>query len=156
MKMLYFLRVILLSFEAILILGGVYFLYAYADLAQSMADRASISEDMLKYLTFLPVGIAGWVFVESRKLVFEKDTMAKLLVNWPDYWRLKAHINATFLFAILFTLISFAPWFVKQHLSSGLGFVLFCLGIFGQFVVAASVYLAGFKIQELATDAPKS
>lgn len=155
MKVIYFLRVVLVSIEAFLIFGAAYLLYAHPNLAQSMADEVSITDEMLKYLTFVPVGVAGWIFVESRKLVFEKETMAKLLVSWPDYWKLKAHINATFLFAVVFTLVSFAPWFVKQHLTSGPGFVMFFLGIFGQFAVAASVYFAGFKIQELATDVPK-
>lgn len=149
MRSIYFIRVLFISVEAFLIALAGYILISHRSHADALARSISINDDILKALNLIPLGLAIWIFTESKKLVFEKESHAKVLTEWPDYWKLKCHIFASLVYAVVFTTISLAPWLDKQGISIGSGLVLFLLGFGGQVVVAASIYGAGFQMNEI-------
>ena len=140
MRALYFIRVLFVSIEALLIIAASYLLIEHQSWADSIAKSTSINEDILKGLNLIPLGLAVWIFTEAKKLVFEKESHAKLLTAWPDFWKLKCHIYASLLYATGFTVVSLLPWLDKRGISIGAGLVLFLLGLGGQSIVAASIY----------------
>ncbi|MDB5814724.1 MAG: hypothetical protein JWN23_1841 [Rhodocyclales bacterium] len=148
MKFLYQLRVLLISFESLIIIGSLYLAVEQKEILQRAAASLSIDGEVLKYMMLLPIALLAWIAKELRDLVFENARVARLLVSWPDYWKLKAHVSAALVFAITFAVTSVTPWLFQAGISSGFNLLLFALSLLGQLSVAASVYSARFQIQE--------
>jgi len=147
-KLLYTLKVILISTEAALLLSAaLMFIFAkpYIILA---SQSLSINEELEKFIILAPIGISGWLLNELRQIVFEDEKSAKLLVTWPSYWKLKAHISVSLLYCGLFTLLAIIPWLTQKGTKTDLGFTLFTTGLTGLLIVASSVYTARFTIKE--------
>lgn len=154
-KFFYFLRTCLLSFEATLIALALYVLMEQQALFDALAGKISVNDDILRGIMLSPLALAVWIFVEAKKLVFEKDAQAKVLTAWGDFWKLKCHIQVSLLYAGAFLLISLLPWLDKRGISIGSGLVLFLLALVGQVIVALSIYNAGFQLQEILAGIPK-
>lgn len=155
MKILYFFRVLLIGFEsATLCLSWFAWTYFLAEI-DALASAVSLNQDLLKYLMLVPIGLAAWVVKELLQLPFENEAATKLLVGWPEYWKLKLHIWCSVGFAVLFACTSIVPWLVTSGVSTGLGLLLFATSILGQLSLATSVYSARFRIKELLVHAPK-
>jgi hypothetical protein len=150
---LYWLRVTVLSLEAvILLLAAMIWLVFRTDL-ESLASTLSLNEEFLKYMFVAPVGIGIWVVNESRLLLQEDKDTIKVLTAWPDYSLLKVHVWVALTYCLVFAALSLIPWAAKSGVSSGMGLLLFLVAVTGQFIVAASVYAARIKVRELLAHA---
>lgn len=148
-KILYTVRVIAISFEAV-VLAAAYALWITSPIeVQSVASLLLVDPELTKFLMLLPSAIAAWVFNECRALLQEDKETIRVLVQWEDYWRLKIHVWAALLYTSTFTLISLAPWLAKSAITSGGGLILFAASLVGQFVVAIGVYTARIRVKEL-------
>lgn len=154
-KAFYFLRVCVLSFEAVLIALAIYLLMEQQSLLDALAAKISVNDDVLKGVMLSPLALAAWIFLEAKKLVFEKDANATVLTAWEDFWKLKCHINVSLVYACVFLFVSLLPWLDKRGISVGSGLVLFLLALVGQAIVALSIYNAGFQLQEILVGIPK-
>lgn len=153
MRAIYWLRVIVFSIEAFLLLAAyLAWTNLQADLA-SIAGRLTLNEELLKYLILLPLGLGGWVATELVHLLHEDKETTRILSAWSDYWKLKVHVWVSLLYAVLFSFLSIAPWLVKSGVSSAGGLLLFFISIAGQLVVAASVYVARLQVKESIANA---
>lgn len=156
MRILYFVRVLIIGLEAFLIgIAGLCWYHFSADLTR-LATNISINDEMLKYLMVVPVGLGVWVANELRQLLPEDKATTRLLVEWPDYWKLKVHLWTSLLYAVVFVCLSIAPWVVRSGISTGIGLLLFLTSIIGQLILAASVYAARLKVKELLAYAPEA
>jgi succinate-acetate transporter protein len=63
------------------------------------------------------------------------------------------HIWAALSYALLFALLSIAPWTVKAGITTAAGLLLFITSILGQFAVAASIYVARLRVKEILSHA---
>lgn len=154
MRALYFLRVVLVSVEALLIgVAGLAWYHFPADL-NHLAATISFDDEILKYLMAVPVGLAIWVANELRQLLQEDKATARILVGWPDYWKLKLHLWASLAYAGIFVCLSMAPWVVREGISTGIGLLLFVTSIIGQVSLALTVYAARLRVKELLANAP--
>ena len=155
MKVLYFLRVLLISVEALLIgMSGLTW-YRFSEDLSRLAATISLNEEILKYLMVGPVGLAVWVANELRQLLQEDKSTTRFLVEWPEYWKLKLHLWVSLLYAAVFVSLSIAPWVVRAGISTGIGLLLFLTSIVGQTFLAASVYAARLRMKELLSHAPE-
>ena len=106
MRALYLLRVIVVSVEALVLAGAwlafVYFRSEFESLATSLA----LNEEVLKYLMLLPTALAAWIINETRVLLQEDKETVRILTDWADYWKLKAHTWTSLGFAVLFAFMS--------------------------------------------------
>jgi hypothetical protein len=152
-RVVYFLRVLFISFEALTLCVLAYAATSYSQELQSLASSVSMNDEMMKYLMLLPAGLAVWVLNELRQLVFEDEKTAKLLIKWPEYWKLKCHIWVALIYTFLFSAASSIPWLSKTGISTGSGIALFASCIVGQLIVAMSVYSARFSVREITIDA---
>lgn len=154
MRALYFLRVALISVEALLIgVSGLVWYHFPADINR-LAATMSLDDAILKYLMAVPVGLAIWVANELRQLLQEDEVTTRILVSWPDYWKLKLHLWASLAYAGIFVCLSIAPWVVREGISTGIGLLLFLISIVGQVSLASSVYAARLRVKEILANGP--
>lgn len=152
MKIAYFIRTFFISVEFLIIAVSVYLYFNYEIDIVKFSKSLKINEEIGKYFIMLPLGLAVWIFLETKKIVFDNSAFSKLLVSWPEYWKLKMHLQVTLIYAALFSFISIIPWLTKEGVESGFGLLLFSCGLTGQLVVSASLFFAGFAIQERAAN----
>lgn len=151
--LLYWVRVIALSFEALVLLAAGMLWFFFKLELDSLANTLSLSEEFLKYIFVAPVGIGMWVVHESRLLLQEDKESIRVLIEWPDYPLLKAHVWVGLIYCFIFAAISVVPWAAESGVSNGAGLLLFLTAIAGQLIVAASVYVARIKVRELLAHA---
>lgn len=150
---LYWLRVVVISIEALVILLAAMVWIVFRSELESFAIVLTLNEEFLKYMFVAPVGLSLWVVNESRVLLQEDKETIKILTAWPEYRLLKIHIWVGLLYALLFAALSVVPWAAKSGVSSGTGLLLFVAAIAGQFIVAASVYTARINVKEIIAHA---
>lgn len=155
MRALYFFRVLLVSPEALLIGIAVLVWYHFSTDLGNLATTISPNDEVLKYLMLVPVGLAVWVVNELRQLLQEDKSITRLLLGWPDYWKLKLHLWVSLVYATIFVCFSVAPWVVRAGISTDIGLLLFLTSIIGQLILAASVYAARLRVKELLANAPE-
>lgn len=153
MKIFYTLRVLIISFEALLLAVAGLVWVRFHGVLQAFATSLELNQEVLKYLMFLPSAIAVWVINECRVLLQDETNTVRLLTLWDDYWRLKTHVWVALFYAVTFTLVSLLPWTVKSGISTGTGLLLFVISILGQLVLAASVYAARIRVKEFLVHA---
>lgn len=153
MRILYLLRVVLVSVEA-LVLAATWlaFLYLWSEF-QSLATSFSLNDEVLKYLMLMPTALAVWIINETRVLLQEDKDTVRILTAWTDYWKLKAHTWATLGYAVVFAFMSLIPWAAKSGISTGTGLLLFVASIVGQLSLAISVYAARIRVNEIIAHA---
>jgi len=151
--MLYVLRVVIVSIEA-LVLAGTWlaFLYFGSEL-ESLATSLSLNNEILNYLMLMPTALAVWIIKEARVLLQEDKETVRILTEWADYWKLKAHTWASLGYALVFACMSLMPWAAKSGIGTGTGLLLFIASIVGQLSLAISVYAARIRVNEIIAHA---
>lgn len=147
-KIFYFFRVLFVSVEMLVIYVGVLAWCFFRPELQAAALSLNLNSEIQKWLMLFPVGLAVWVFRECRLLLQESDDVARFLVVWDDYWRIKVHVWVSLIYSICFSCLSATPWVLRSGLSSAGGLLLFCMSALAQGVCAASVYMARIEIGE--------
>lgn len=148
-KALYFFRTLIVSVEAFILLAALLAHQCFGAEINNAILKLSIDAEFSKLLMALPFGLAIWILSELRKLVFENAVATTILLQWPDYWRLKTHIWCSVIFAAVFVCISIVPWLLKAGISDGVGLTILLTSILGQLTVAGSIYFASFRIREV-------
>ena len=148
MRFLYGLRVALISVEALVLAFGWLAWKCLAPQLQEISGSLALNDEILKYLMLLPTALAVWVFNEARGLLQEDKETIQLLVKWPDYWKLKAHVWVSLIYAVVFACMSLLPWVEKSGISTGGGMLLFVTSIIGQLSLTISVYVARITLKE--------
>lgn len=149
MKIIYGLRVALLSFEALilsLIPASIYYL---ADNIEKFSSGLSINDEVMKTILLLPLVLSAWIINELRQLLIEDKDTTKILTAWPDYWRLKAHVHTSLIYMVIFAILSLLPWGIEDGLKSGTGLIIFATSLLGQLILALNVYNARIRIREI-------
>lgn len=153
MRALYLLQVIVVSVEA-LVLAGTWLAFLYFGTEfESLATSLSLNDEVLKYLMLMPTALAVWIINETRVLLQEDKETIRILTDWEDYWKLKAHTWVSFGYAVVFAFMSLIPWAVKSGISTGTGLLLFVASIIGQLFLAISVYAARIRVKEIIAHA---
>lgn len=147
-KAIYYCRVYLISLEflAILItlLNIIFFEHFFNEVSKSLKPN----DELLKWLILLPTGLFIWIVKEGRETLISEKHSA-IIVNWPGYWTLKAHIIASLAYALLFTITAAYPWLSEENIKIGKNFILFSHSSIGCLIVAAHLYFAKAKINEI-------
>ncbi|TDM09010.1 MAG: hypothetical protein C4K60_06555 [Ideonella sp. MAG2] len=149
MRLIYFARVFFISFEFLALAISVLLVKFFESEANAITSALAINEELTKFAMLLPITLFAWCANEGRDMIFSNQDHSKILVNWPDYWKLKHHIFASLLFSLIFCLLSIFPWLSKSGVSTGIGLILFSSGCFGSILVAAQIYSAKMSINEV-------
>lgn len=106
------------------------------------------NEEVLKYLLFLPISFFVWIVKEAKDMVVSEKEHLKILVNWPDYWKFKIHVNVSLFYALIFLLVSALPWFGFISPRGVVSLFLFVTGLVGEFIVSACIYFSQIALKE--------
>lgn len=149
MQFIYFARVFFFSFEFLALALTFLCVRLFEHEANALASALAINEELIKWAILLPVTLFVWCANEGRDLIFSNPDHSKILVNWPDYWKLKQHVVASLTFSLIFCLLSGFPWLSKSGIATGLGLIFFVAGCVGCMMVAAQLYVAKMTINEI-------
>lgn len=155
MRILYVLRVTVISLEALILAVSCLSFRLFDAELESLAASFSLNDEILKYLMLMPIGLAAWIFNESRALLQEDNETILILTGWEDYWKLKAHTWVGLGYAVLFVFMSLMPWVSKSGVSTGIGFLLFVSSVFGQLALTISIYVARIRAKEILVHAKR-
>jgi hypothetical protein len=138
MKALYYLRVFFVSYEFLTLLA-TFGLYAiWSDEILSVFQGVRTSDDALKWLVAYPIGLAGWMLKDGVGVLFPDEKSNRILHEWPEYWRLKAHFDVGLFYSISLTVPCVLVWvFDKLKTIEG-------AWVFGACAVALSVSAYSF------------
>lgn len=149
MRFLYFARVFFVSLEFLVLTLTFFCARLFESHASALASVLAINEELIKWAILLPITLFAWCANEGRDLIFSNPEHSKILVNWPDYWKLKQHVVASLIFLIIFCALSGLPWLSKSGITTGTGLIFFTAGCIGCIIVAAQLYAAKISINEI-------
>ena len=149
MKMLIeFLRFFFVSFESVVFLLLLMCLFCVSQSGFSFANDLMANNEIVKYLSLLPVGVFVWMFVYLRKLLFPEKDINKIMQSWPDYYKLKSCIYAAMLWGVVFSVAAIVGWILSITGIFEASFILITCSILGSLIDACSVYFAEISINE--------
>ena len=140
-------RVLIISFEFLLILVGLVVFFFY-DWMLSDFGKLSLNDDALKWAFVLPLTIVAATLKEGVSILFPNEEKAKAFSEWPDYWKLKAHFNVGISTSIVLGVSCFLIW-IGNKLEENNWLFLFSIFTASLLVNAYSFYLAKIKIKSL-------
>jgi hypothetical protein len=149
MNLLYFLRVVIISFEFTILIGMAGVLTFMGNTVGNVSVTLDVNSELMNWAVLLPISLFVWCANECRAIVIEDKESGRVLVNWPDYWKLKQHIIVALLYALVFCGISTYPWLGKVGIGSSSSLVHFLAGTLGIICVAAHLYFAKLAISEI-------
>lgn len=153
MRALYLLQVSIISVEALVLASAWLVNQYFGTEIEFIATSISLNDEVLRNLMLMPTALAVWIINEVRVLLQEDKETIRILTDWDDYWKLKAHIWVSLGYAVVFVLMSLIPWVAKSGISTGTGLLLFAASIIGQLVLAISVYAARIRVKEIIAHA---
>lgn len=149
MRFLYFIRVFFISIEFLVLILTFFCVKFFEPHASAIASALSVNEELMKWAILLPITLSAWCANEGRDLIFSNPDHSKILVNWPDYWKLKQHVFTSLFFLIIFCGLSGFPWLSKSGITTGTNLIFFIAGCLGCIIVAAQIYAAKISINEI-------
>lgn len=149
MRVLYLLRVVLISVEALVLAATLLAFSYFGREFESIAASLVLNDEVLKYLMLMPAALAVWIINETRVLLQEDKETVRILTGWDDYWKLKTHAWFSLGYAVVFAFMSLIPWAAKSGIGTGTGLLLFTASIVGQFSLAIGVYAARIRVKEI-------
>lgn len=142
------LRFFFLSPEAIVVLLGIFVEARYPSSVLSFAAFINVPDEQLKYLVMLPAGLCGWAFVSGRRLLFPEKDKFNVLLEWPDYWKLKAGFSAALAWSVIFMCISITVWFADWNQPASISLTALAVSMLGAAICALSIYNAQTSVEE--------
>jgi hypothetical protein len=148
MRIAYWIRVVTISQEMLVIVLGMSAWVAFQEPISKWASLISVDGALKEYIVFLPIALFTWAATEGRQVLHAEGDSAKLLVAWPDYWKLRAHVCVSLFFGFFFATASIVPWMFGVPLAKGIGLLVFLTTSIGALVVCTSLYFARIRIRE--------
>lgn len=111
MKALYYFRIFLISNEFLFLTCCIAIYIFFGDTLRVYFLKSPINQDALEWAMLFPIGISGWTLKEGIGVIFPDDRTNKILHEWADYWKLKAHFDIGVFNSIIYLLPCISVWF---------------------------------------------
>ncbi|WP_271410752.1 hypothetical protein [Pseudomonas sp. Q1-7] len=148
MKFLYYVRVLLVSFEFLIVVFMAAIYLAFNDQIDTLILSGSPNEKAVDWLILYPMAVGAWVLNEARNVLFPTGGADSVLHQWEGYWRLKAHYNVG-LFYCLFPIVPCVLVWLFNSIFTSWGITLFFACVVVVSVSAISFYQANVRLREL-------
>lgn len=148
MKAIYYLRVIFVSIEALVILLGITLFYYCESEIVSFIVNFKPNDKALEWVVTYPLGLLAWMLKYGVSVLFPDPEKLKILHEWPGYWRLRTHFNVGLAYGLLAALVCVIVW-LKGGIGSAKELYIFIVSAFVLSVSASSFYLANIKLKEI-------
>lgn len=109
---------------------------------------SSFDSQALQWLALYPLGLAAWVFQSGSLVLFPSEKADKILHEWPDYWKLKAHFNIGIIYSIFWAVSAATPWTLGSF-NTAYGAISLAASILGASISALSFYQANLTLREI-------
>ena len=146
-KLRYFLRVIIISPEATILLLA-YLALTFSKEVSVISQKTSIVSEAVKTIALVSGPVLVWIFMECQKILFPTEKQGVLQV-WEGYWQLRIHSFVSLIYSVVFFITPFLLWALNLNLKNPSYFILFLCSLLGQFILALSVYHARIRIREI-------
>lgn len=148
-KLMSFIFVFIISFEFLSILIALFLAFFWPTPLAYVVENLNLTDESLKYLSFVPLGLGVWSINQSRKLLFPDHEKKQVLHEWPDYWKLKVRFNVSFIYACIFTFTGLSCWLLKFTAQNPLHLAILSFSILGAVSLAVSIYWARVSLDEI-------
>jgi hypothetical protein len=142
------LRFFFVSGEAVLVAVGILIETRYSAEVSALAALIKISDEQLQYCVMIPAGLCSCTFIYGRKLLFPDGSKSSILIDWPDYWRLKAGFSAALAWSVVFFVASIIVWFADWKQPTPIALIALFVSLCGSGMCAFSVYSAQINVDE--------
>lgn len=149
MKLVYIFRVCFISIEFFILLTWLLLFTEFKAKITELITGLTLSSEVGSYLILLPIAIFINIYKDSHQLLFAEKENIKLLVRWPDYWKLKTHVYVSLFYGAFYLIASSLAWFYTEWINNPLTFITFISACIGLICVASSIYFAKMSILEL-------
>lgn len=146
MKTFYYFRVFFISYEFLfLVLCLAVYLFSQEILSKYF-PLSTLNKDAVKWAMLFPGGVVGWTLKEGVSVIFPSEKREKVLHEWPDYWKLKAHLDVGIFNSIAFIIPCFSVW-IMSALNTLVGAWLFVSFAGALAINAFSFYAAKITVK---------
>jgi hypothetical protein len=142
------LRFFFISLETLVVLVGLIVELQYSSQILSFVVSINPPDGALSYLTMLPVVLCGWNFASGRKLLFPQKDQSNVLLEWPDFWRLKAGFTAALAWSVVFAAISIVTSLSDWKVPTSMAWISLAVSTAGAAICSLSIYNAQTNVEE--------
>jgi hypothetical protein len=144
------LRLCLISFEAVFVLAIVVYLYYFPSFFIDIGVKFKTNNEVWKLLPGIPLLYASVSIGLSWKVLIPSDnSKTKILYQWPEYWRLKYRVVASFIICGMAAIGSIIIWVWSNDLSECTIGTIFISSMVVPVPSIFTQFLAAFKVREL-------
>ena len=150
MKLLEFIKIVFISFEAAFLLALFLAFKYFPDALQSVGHQFKTNSDVWKFIPTVPLIICGFSIQYAWKILNPLNGSSnRILHEWPDYWKLKLRVILSIFICILCVVTAAVVWIYASSLTEIMTGALFVGSCGVALIVACHELLAAFKIREL-------
>lgn len=148
MKVIYYLRVTLVSVEVLVALLGTLFFGLFEAEIVSFIGSFKPNDKALEWVIAYPLGLMVWMLRDGVTVLFPDSEKSKILHQWPGYWGLRAHFNVGLAYGFVASLTCLIIW-LKGGVSNAKELYVFLVSAIVLSISAFSFYFANIKIKEM-------
>lgn len=108
---------IVVSFETVAFLTVLAFYVRFPQPVEWVGTRLAGTDDRVRYLCFIPVGILALIVKSAKELLFPSDSDLRVLHEWPRYRMLRDRYTISILWAIVCASTGVVVWALKLPIS---------------------------------------
>ena len=99
-----------MSFEFLVLLIWCILFFGHISLPDYVTTNAVLTDDKIKWISLLPVGLLGLVFKNSSSLLFPDKDKLEIITDFPDFWILRNMLSVTQFYSVLFAALGVFAW----------------------------------------------
>ncbi len=150
MKFLEIGRVIFISPECLLLLLATAIYFYYPESFIDIGNQFKSNYEVWKFIPTIPLTVCGFSIQYAWKILFPKENESNhLLLNWPNYWKLKLRVLVSVILCVACVLSALYIWIYINTLNEKAIGAIFFVAVSISITVAFNQFLAAFKTREL-------
>ena len=123
--------------------------YWQCSFVRDLFATVKVSDELKIVLMGMPLAVSVWIFNEVRKVWWPEVKNKTILINWPDYYRVKCCCIVACFYAFVCSAFAIAGTVFETSLVAGLGLYLVIISLIVELVSGASCWLASLNIHQI-------
>lgn len=129
------LRTIVVSIEFLILLAWVIAFVINAEIPDWIKANTLLTDDKIKWLSLVPVGIMVLIFKDSSSFLFPSKDKQDIITDFPDYWIIRNMLSATIFYAVVFSVLGLLAWMLNTSKDSSRLVITLLAAVMGSGVV---------------------
>lgn len=132
-----------------IVLVGMSISYRYLSVVRNICSALVDDAETVRWLALLPIGVAVWLFAETRKILWPDVENRAVLLKWPGYLRLKCCCGVALLYAAISSLMAISAVCLFKPGANGLPMFMLLASTAVVFVDAATCWVASLTVVQV-------